>query len=569
MSFAELKEKIGRNDVSLVEKAFIFSEKAHRGQKRKSGEPYFDHPFSVAMRLAELKMDAATIAAALLHDVVEDSGIPLTDIEKEFGKDVAFLVDGVTKLGKLKYRGFERMAESLRKMFLATAEDIRVVLIKLIDRMHNMETLAPLAPEKQKRIALETLEIYAPLADRLGLGIIKARLEDLAFPYVYPEEYQWLQKNVGGAFKERLKYIENIKPIIEEELKKDGIPYIVIDARAKHQYSLYQKLLKFDMDVSKIYDLVALRIIVPTVNDCYQALGVIHAKWHPLPGKIKDYISLPKPNGYKSLHTTIFGPEGEVVEFQIRTLAMHEEAENGIAAHWSYDEQKNTKSYRENKALIADKKKLAWVNELREWQKDIEDPNDFVNSLKIEIFKNRIFVLTPKGDAIDLPEGATALDFAYHVHSKIGSAASGARVNGKMVPLNHELSNADVVEIITQKNKKPSAAWLEFVKTSIARKHITSALRRAREDSFFREKQGRQLVEVRVVAKDRVSLLNDLTAVVASFKINLKGFRTEREQRSHPLILMNCPVRSNDELRKLLMKLKSVKGVEETSYRII
>ncbi|MBI2054784.1 MAG: RelA/SpoT family protein [Candidatus Sungbacteria bacterium] len=573
MSFAELKEKIIKNydttDITLVERAYKFAEKVHEGQTRKSGDAYITHPLAIASALADLKLDQATIAAALLHDVIEDGGATEDDVKKEFGEDVAFLVEGVTKLGKLKYRGAERMAESLRKMFLATAEDIRVVLIKLMDRAHNMETLRALPEEKQKRIALETLEIYAPLADRLGLGQLKARLEDLAFPYVYPEEYQWLQNNVKEAFKERVKYIEHIMPVVRELLSKENIPVLAMDARAKHQYSLWRKLAKFDMDVTKINDLVALRIIVPTVSDCYQALGAIHAGWRPLPGKIKDYIALPKPNGYKSLHTTVFGPDGEIVEFQIRTEEMHEEAEHGIAAHWAYNEHKKTKGYKTSAPSEADKDKIHWVSQLKDWQKDVPDPNEFLNSLKIEFFKNRIFVLTPKGDAIDLPEGATALDFAYHVHSQIGDTASGARVNGKMVPLNHELSNFDVAEIITQKNKKPSADWLGFVKTSMARRHITSKIRRAEEDRRFSEHQGKQMVEVRVIAKDRVGLVNDLTAVVASFKINIKGMRTERGERSHPLVLMNCPVKSNDEMRKLLMKLKSVRGVEEVGYRII
>lgn len=572
MSVTELREKIlnlGIADTALVERAYRFAEKAHAGQKRKSGEPYISHPFTIALRLADLKLDQATIAAALLHDVVEDCGISLETIEREFGKDVAFLVDGVTKLGKLKYRGAARMAESLRKMFLATAEDIRVVLIKLADRLHNMETLAAVREDKQKRIALESLEIYAPLADRLGLGALKAKLEDLAFPYVYPEEYQWVEKNIKGAFQEREKYIKRIMPQIIELLIQENVRYLGIDARAKHKYSLWRKLLKYDMDIAKIHDLIALRIIVPTVADCYQTLGAIHAKWRPMPGKIKDYIALPKPNGYKSLHTTVFGPEGEVIEIQIRTKEMHDQAEHGIAAHWNYAEQKSSKAYRRGATLAVDTKKTAWVGELKDWQKDISDSEEFMQSLKIDFFRNRIFCLTPKGDVIDLPEGATALDFAYRVHSKIGDTATGARVNGKMVPLNHELANAEVVEIITQKNKKPNPDWLQFVKTEMAKKHIQASIRRESQEKVFTAHRGKTLVEIRVIAKDRLGLLNELAAVVTSFKIVMKGVRSEREQRSHPLIIMNCPVKSNDELRKLVMKLKSVKGVLEVEYKII
>lgn len=572
MSVTELREKIskmGIADTALVERAYRFAEKAHTGQKRKTGEPYISHPYTIALRLADLKLDQSTIAAALLHDVVEDCGIPIETIQKEFGDDVAFLVDGVTKLGKLKYRGAERMAESLRKMFLATAEDIRVILIKLLDRLHNMETLAAVREDKQKRIALESLEIYAPLADRLGLGAIKARLEDLAFPYVYPEEYQWVEKNIKSAFHERERYIKLITPQIIDLLIKENVRYLGIDARVKHKYSLWQKLLKYDMDIAKIHDLIALRIIVPTIADCYQVLGAVHAKWRPMPGKIKDYIALPKPNGYKSLHTTVFGPEGEVIEFQIRTKDMHDQAEHGIAAHWNYAEQKASKAYKKGIAPSADASRTAWVGELRDWQKDIPDSEEFMQSLKIDFFRHRIFCLTPKGDVIDLPEGATALDFAYRVHTKIGDAATGARVNGKMVPLNHELSNAEVVEVITQKNKKPNPDWLQFVKTSMAKKHIQASARRESQEKVFTAHRGKTLVEIRVTAKDRLGLLNELTAVVTSFKIVMKGVRSEREQRSHPLIIMNCPVKSNEELRKLLMKLKSVKGVLEVEYKII
>ena len=572
MSLANLKNKIksySADDIALIERAFEFAEKVHKNEKRKSGEPYINHPLSIAGNLADLKLDAATIAAALLHDTAEETGISIEDIKKEFGDDVAFLVDGVTKLGKLKYRGLERMAESLRKMFFAIAEDIRVVLIKLYDRLHNMETLKALPPEKQKRIALETLEIYAPLADRLGFGELKARLEDLSFPYIYPDDHAAVTKLAKAQMADRASYIEHIRPVISQKLRDDGITILDIHARAKHYYSLWRKLLKFDMDMDQIYDLIALRIIVPTIEDCYHALGIVHANWKPLPAKIKDYIAMPKPNGYRSLHTTVFADSGRVVEIQIRTPEMHEEAERGIAAHWAYSEHKKSKDYRRQVALSASQHQLSWINQLRDWQKDVSDTGEFLESLKIDFFKNRIFCLTPKGDAIDLPEGATAVDFAYHVHSQIGNAAAGARVNGKMVSLNHELSNGDVVEIITQKNKKPNPDWLSFVKTSMARKHISSIARKTAREKVFSQKQSGQIVEVRVIAKDRVGLVRDITDIVSSYKISIKGMRTEREQRSHPLVVMNCPVRSDDELRKLLTKLRSVKGVEEVSYRIL
>ena len=574
MTLTTLKDKIKKYDASdqaLIERAFQFADKVHRGMKRKTGEPYIAHPLSAAVRLAELKLDPATIAAALLHDVAEGTGVTIADVKKEFGDEIGFLVDGVTKLGKLKYRGAERMAESLRKMFFAIAEDIRVVLIKLADRLHNMETLAALPPEKQKRIALETLEIYAPLANRLGFGDLKAKLEDLAFPYIYPEESKMVEKLAKTRLSERTHYIRRIQPQIEKYLGEEKVLINQMDSRLKHNYSLWRKLLKWDMDIEKIHDLIALRIIVPTIEDCYRALGIIHAHWKPLPGLIKDYIAMPKPNGYRSLHTTIFGPDGENIEIQIRTVEMHESAEHGIAAHWAYSENKkeNMKAYRAETASMAKETELSWVNQLRDWQKNITDSNEFLESIKIDFFKNRIFCLTPKGDAIDLPEGATVVDFAYHVHSAIGHSASGARVNGKMVPLNYELGNGDVVEILTQKNKKPNADWLDFVKTSMARKHIASSLRRDEEEKKFGRKQGGLLVELRVVARDRVGLLNDLTSAIREFRINIKDHRTETAQRSFPLILLTCAVRSNDELRKLVTRLKSVKGVEEVGYRIL
>src|SRR3989338_836067 len=442
------KQKRSEEELALVRRAYDYAAKAHADQKRKSGEPYLIHPFSTATRLLDLHLDTPTIAAALLHDVCEGTKHTAEDIKKAFGEEIAFLVEGVTKLDKIRYRGTERTAESLRKMFLAIAQDLRIVLLKLVDRLHNMETLKFVAQEKQRRIALETLEIYAPLAYRLGIGELKGQLEDLAFPYVYPTEYQWLRETLKDHFEDRKQYVERLKPIVAEELTREHIPFINLHARAKHYYSLYKKLLKFDMDLDKVFDLVALRLIVQTEEECYGALGVVHKLWRPVPGLVKDYIALPKPNGYRSLHTTIFGPEKKVTEFQIRTKEMHLEAEQGIAAHWAYTEGKSTKSYQEKGIIFASKKELGWVSQLRDWQKEFSKPDEFIESLKIDFFKNRIFVLTPKVDVIDLPEGSTPVDFAYQVHTDIGNQASGARINGKMVPLDHGLHNGDVVDII-------------------------------------------------------------------------------------------------------------------------
>lgn len=471
-----------KSDIELITKAFEFAKQTHEGQKRLSGEPYFIHPFETAKTLSHLQLGAKMIAAGLLHDVYEDTGVTEKEIKKEFGEEIAFLIEGTTKLGTLKYRGVERQIENLRKMFLAMAKDIRVVLIKLADRLHNMKTLHYVPKEKQARIARETLEIYAPLASRLGMGEIKGQLEDLAFPYVYPEEYEKVTEIMKGKYEQKEKKLSRVKHEIEKELKKNSAGPVKIDSRVKHIYSLFKKLQQpdVDMNINNIYDLIALRILVKTVEECYRVLGIIHTLWKPLPGRIKDYIAIPKPNGYQSLHTTVFATDGEITEIQIRTEKMHEEAEHGIAAHWAYTESgKPDKGGKFHPHL-------AWVNQLIEWQKSLPgqagtpQPKDFLETLRIDFFKDRVFCFTPKGDVIDLPEGATAIDFAYSVHSEIGNCAVGAMVNNKFVSLNTTLKNGDIVEIKTQKNKKPSLEWLEHAKTSFARKQIKSACRLSR-----------------------------------------------------------------------------------------
>ncbi|MBI2515052.1 bifunctional (p)ppGpp synthetase/guanosine-3',5'-bis(diphosphate) 3'-pyrophosphohydrolase [Candidatus Wolfebacteria bacterium] len=466
----------------LLRRAFLFAEKAHEGQKRKTGEPYFKHVVKTAMKLIQWRLDPPTIAAGLLHDVIEDTPHGLGEIKKEFGEEIAFLVEGVTKIGHVKYRGAKTQAENLRKMVLALSRDLRVVLVKLADRLHNMQTLAALPPPKQKRIALETYEIYAPLAYRLGMQSLAGELEELAFPFLYPEDYDWLIQNVKEKYEEREKYLrEKVLPVIEKTLADNKIKVLEIDFRAKRYASLYKKLQRYDMNLDQIYDLVAMRIIVPTVEDCYAALGVIHQLWPPLPGRIKDYIALPKPNGYKSLHTTVFCVDNHPTEFQIRTQKMHEQAENGIAAHWLYEEEKETGDYRSRQPMFADKKELAWVEQLREWQKEFSDSENFLDSLKIDFFRDRIFVITPKGAVIDLPSGATPVDFAYHIHSDIGDQCSGARVNSRIVSLDYKLQSGDVVEILIQKGKRPSESWLASVKTELAKKHIRANVREKRK----------------------------------------------------------------------------------------
>jgi len=471
----KLKDK-NQDDIALITKAFRFAEEKHKDEKRFSGEPYFVHPYRVGMTLAQMQLDAHTIAAGLLHDVCETGGDPERElrgkeIEREFGKDIAFLVRGVTKLGTLRFHGEERYLENMRRMFLATAEDVRVVLIRLADRLHNAETLEFVPANKQKRIADETLEVYAPLADRLGMGHVKGLLEDYAFPYAYPEEYAKLQNQVQDQLAKKEVYLAKVKYKLGEELKKENIEVIAMDARVKHLFSLYTKLKRHNNNLDEIYDLVALRVIVKNITDCYAAFGILHKMWRPLPGRIKDYIAFPKPNGYQSIHTTVFCMDGEITEFQVRTVQMHEAAENGIAAHWAYTLQGKPGAG----GVVS--KNLKWIAQIRDWQKDSSGTKEFFENLKIDVFKNRIFVFTPKGDVIDLPEGATPVDFAYAVHSEVGDRTSGAKVNGRMVSLDHQLHNGDWCEIITQKNKKPSRSWLDFVKTTYAKSKIKSALK--------------------------------------------------------------------------------------------
>lgn len=471
-----LKEYIKTNPESNIARAVKLSEEAHKGQKRKTGEPYIIHPIAVADILFNWKLDETTIVAGLLHDTVEDTPITLERIRQEFGDSVAFLVDGVTKLSKIKYRGAEEdQAENLRKMIVALSQDLRVVFIKLADRLHNMRTLAALPPAKQRRIALETDEIYAPLAYRLGMQQVSGELQDLAFPYLYPREFEWLKDKVADAYEARKKYVSRLVPSLEEAFRKQGMRKVEVQFRAKRWSSLYRKLMAHDMDFEKIYDLIALRIIVEDIEDCYAALGIVHGLFVPLPGRMKDYVAMPKPNGYRSLHTTVIGPEKKFVEIQIRTRQMHEENETGIAAHWLYKQGREVRSKQDE---------IKWVAQLRAWQENYTDEansEEFLESLKVDFFKHRIFAITPKGEVIDLPAGSTPVDFAYHIHTEIGNGCTGAKVNGDIVPLSQELKSGDMVEILTQKNKKPSEGWLKFAKSSMARNHIKLNIRRKQE----------------------------------------------------------------------------------------
>ncbi|NTW27373.1 MAG: bifunctional (p)ppGpp synthetase/guanosine-3',5'-bis(diphosphate) 3'-pyrophosphohydrolase [Candidatus Moranbacteria bacterium] len=469
----------------VIAKAYNFAIEAHKGQKRRSGEDYVTHPFAVAKILAQIGMGGKTIAAGLLHDVPEDTAITLADVEKKFGSEIAAMVDGVTKLGKIKLRGSheEYFLENLRKMILAMASDIRVVIIKLADRLHNMQTLDFNPADKQLRIARETMEVFAPIANRLGMGEIKVQLQDLSFKYLDPENFTLVKDLAEKNYKEREKYVNIAIAELEEEMKKEGVQFIKTDGRAKSIYSLFLKMQKHEMDIDRIYDLAAIRVIVPEVADCYETLGIVHKKYRPMIGRIKDYISLPKPNGYQSIHTTVFGPDGKILEVQIRTVKMDNEAEFGIAAHWIYSENKKKKNWREllfKKKAPQPEKELEWVKQLREWQNEIgRDDEEFVQGLRIDFFKNHIFAFTPQGDIIDLPEESTPIDFAYAIHSEVGNHATGAKADGKMVPLDYQIRNGQVLEILTSKDRKlPNADWLKFVKTAVAKTHIKRELKK-------------------------------------------------------------------------------------------
>lgn len=461
--------------MELVSRAYHFAEKAHENQKRYSGDPYFIHTAAVGYSLAELGMDAHTIAAGLLHDTVEDGKVPEEQLKTEFGDDIAFLVDGVTKLGKLKYRGLERHVESLRKLFIATSHDVRVIIIKLADRLHNVSTLKFVPKEKQRRIALETLEIYAPIANRLSIGRMKGALEDYSFPYAYPEEYEKVVKLIKEHSKDNEKRLEKVYRNVQVELAKAGMKDIRGQFRVKRNYSLFKKLQRYSMDITKIYDISAIRVIVPTVEDCYRALGIIHAMFRPLPGRIKDYIAFPRPNGYQSLHTTIFTGEGGLIEIQLRTPEMDREAAFGIASHFAYKE-----GIELNKAEPVGKN-LEWVNQMSQLNKLLNDKEEYLKHLKMDFFEDRAFVFTPKGEVIDLPEGSSPIDFAYAIHSDIGDHISGATVNGKFVALDTQLKNGDIVSIETKKGAKPSEKWLDYAKTTMARRHIRSSVQKARK----------------------------------------------------------------------------------------
>ena len=475
-----------RADTDLINRAYVYAGRMHDGQIRKSGDVYFTHPVSVADIIADMRLDTSSVCAALLHDVVEDCEASVDDIQTVFGEEVAFLVDGVTKLGKVNFASREdRQAESFRKMLVAMARDIRVLLVKLADRLDNMRTLEHMSASSQERIARETIEIYAPLAGRLGIQWLKAELEDLSFKHLEPEAYEILDRQVQGVSKNTDQYMADVTAKLKKMLLTRGFP-VQVSGRRKHLYSLHRKMKASGIGFEQVHDFVAFRIITESVADCYATLGVIHSEWTPVPGRFKDYIALPKSNMYQSLHTTVIGPGNRRVEIQIRTHEMHRTAEYGIAAHWQYKEHTGGIDPK-------DAARFVWLRQLMEFQKEVADPEEFYESVKVDLFPDDVYVFTPKGDVKTFPRGSTPVDFAYAVHSEVGHRCSGARVNGAIVPLRHKLQNGDVVEILTSKNHHPSKDWLEFVVTSRARSRIRVYLRA--EERRQAVKLGKELLE--------------------------------------------------------------------------
>jgi len=481
-----------KQDIDLVKRAYSFAEKAHEGQKRYSGEPYFSHLAQTARYLAEIGMGSVTISAGLLHDVVEDTPVTKEELEEEFGKEISFLVEGVTKLGTVRYRGSDRYNESLRKLFVATSQDIRVLIIKLADRLHNIRTIEHVPEEKRKRIATETLEIYAPVAYRLGIRRLSRELENGAFPYVYPDEYKEMQALTKERHYRDISILDKFRKSLKKLLGSKSIKLIRTEYRVKSLYSLYKKWIEKNKDMEKIYDYLALRVMVPTVEDCYKALGLIHNKWRPLPGRIKDYIAFPKPNGYQSLHTTVLTGDGGVVEIQIKTEEMYRESEFGIAAHISYKTRNSKMSTIEwirsllpTSSLTTEEQKVSdvpnWIKDMVKYQDEGDKGDGKLPEMKTDFLKERIFTFTPQGDVIDLPIDSTVIDFAYSVHSNIGDKAHGAYVNGKFVSLDTKLENGDIVKIETTPKGKPTQKWLDFAKTATAQRHIRSTLKQLKQ----------------------------------------------------------------------------------------
>jgi GTP diphosphokinase / guanosine-3',5'-bis(diphosphate) 3'-diphosphatase len=492
----QMQESRPQDDLTIVKKAYDYSLKHHDGQTRASGEPYLVHPLEVALVLAEMKMDPVAVAAGLLHDSVEDTLVTIQDIREEFGEQVAHIVEGVTKISKIDFATREeQQAENLRKMMLAMVDDIRVVLIKLADRLHNMRTLEHLQPERQHKIAEETLEIYAPIAHRLGMGKIRGELEDLGFRFLDPVGYEQVEKAVNARRKQGEAFLAKMQGIITDKLKEAGIQARV-ESRIKRVYSIHKKLQRQRISVDQVYDLYAMRVVTRSLQDCYAVLGIIHNLWKPVPGRIKDFIAMPRPNFYQSLHTSVITEDGTPFEIQIRTEEMHKMAEEGIAAHWKY---------KDGPVSAQDEQRLAWLRQVVEWQRDVSDPNEFLSTLKVDLYPEEVYTFTPKGKVVVLPRDATPIDFAYTIHTEVGHTCTGAKVNGRMVPLRYKLHSGDIVEILTQPGHKPSRDWLGLVKSSRSRnkiKHWLNVHQRERAIEIGRKLIEKEARKYRIALKD-------------------------------------------------------------------
>ena len=591
MLVKKIKENCVNINMDMVNKAFNLAFEAHKEQKRDSGEPYIIHPIEVATILAELGMDTSTIVAGLLHDVIEDTEYTYDDIKKIFGEEVANLVSGVTKITKMEYKSKEeQQADNFRKMLLAMADDIRVIIIKLADRLHNMRTLKYRKKEKQKKTAMETLDIYAPLAHRLGISKIKWELEDLSFRYIHEEEYYDLVKQVAEKRAEREIYIKNIIEEMYNKLEEAGIDSD-IDGRPKHFFSIYKKMVNKNKSIEQIFDLTAIRVLVNTVKDCYEVLGIVHTIYKPIPGRFKDYIAMPKPNMYQSLHTTVIGPQGKTFEIQIRTFEMHRTAEYGIAAHWKYKEGDNNGETKEKNF----ESKLVWLRDMLEFQKETADAQEFIEGFKIDLFTDEIFLFTPKGVVIDLPNGATPIDFAYRIHTDIGNKCVGAKVNGKIVPLDYKLKTGEIVEVLTSNNAKgPNMDWLNIAKSNQAKSKIRSWFKKSKKEEniskgkevFEKElkKQGVHFADIakgetyeKFVKRNNINCMDDLYALIGLGAISASSFiwklKDENKSKDEKVIEEN----TNKIIEENIFKAKrktvdntvgiTVKGVDNIMIR--
>ena len=591
MLVKKIKENCVNINMDMVNKAFNLAFEAHKEQKRDSGEPYIIHPIEVATILAELGMDTSTIVAGLLHDVIEDTEYTYDDIKNLFGEEVANLVSGVTKITKMEYKSKEeQQADNFRKMLLAMADDIRVIIIKLADRLHNMRTLKYRKKEKQKKTAMETLDIYAPLAHRLGISKIKWELEDLSFRYIHEEEYYNLVKQVAEKRAEREIYIKNIIEEMYNKLEEAGIDSD-IDGRPKHFFSIYKKMVNKNKSIEQIFDLTAIRVLVNTVKDCYEVLGIVHTIYKPIPGRFKDYIAMPKPNMYQSLHTTVIGPQGKTFEIQIRTFEMHRTAEYGIAAHWKYKEGDNNSETKEKNF----ESKLVWLRDMLEFQKETADAEEFIEGFKIDLFTDEIFLFTPKGVVIDLPNGATPIDFAYRIHTDIGNKCVGAKVNGKIVPLDYKLKTGEIVEVLTSNNAKgPNIDWLNIAKSNQAKSKIRSWFKKSKKEEniskgkevFEKElkKQGVHFADIakgetyeKFVKRNNINCLDDLYALLGLGAISASSFiwklKDENKSKDEKVIEEN----TNKIIEENIFKSKrktldntvgiTVKGVDNIMIR--